>query len=77
MKIKVNKQRFELAKSAQENILANAVYHEILLHKAKHEGDTKAIERLTQICEELCLVGELLDAELTRLQAIFDEPIWN
>jgi len=71
MKIKVNKQRFEIAKSAQKNILANAMYHEILLLKAKHQGDDKAIEQLTQICEDLCLVSELLDAELTKLQAIY------
>lgn len=71
MKIKVNKERFETAKRAQANILANAMYHEILLLKAKHQGDDEAVENLTQICEDLCLVAELLDAELTRLQAIY------
>lgn len=71
MKIKVNKNRFETAKKAQSIILANAIHHEVLLLKARHTADEEAISQLTETCEELNLIAELLDSELTRLQSIY------
>lgn len=72
MRIKVNKERLEIAKKAQRNVLSNAKLYEELLNLAKHMNDAEAVIKLTVVCEELCLMAELLDAELTRLQSIYE-----
>lgn len=73
MKLTVNKERLELARKAQETIVGNSIHCHIHLMQARHEKNTEAVSQLTQVTNELRLISDLLQDEITRMESLLEQ----
>ena len=73
MKLTVNKERLELAKKAQDTIIGNSIHCHMKLTNARHENDKEAVSLLTETRDQLLLISELLETEITRMESLLEQ----